>query len=295
MCSLEGYKCLLWNTKDFFFWIQNFLLTFSEVKGVSSIVKFFLTFWKVTSGWVFQRSATKSRSKSNRRQQQKQQNKQQKQKKQHKQQKPHKQPNSSKTGKKQKNQQQQQHKHEKTAATAAQTEATAQKQHKQQEKQYKHFGRSKAGKDWFFNCRRLESTPAAAAAKQQKQQKQHKKHKQQRKQQTKAAAETATKRPEGGGPEGPERRGPDGLFVLSLASFRGISVVLKCWGPPKCTFGVLWVIVCEPLRPRSGGSGGTSQARHPAGGSTAGRLGEGCLAEGLRRRGGPVEDMKNEK
>ena len=33
------------------------------------------------------------------------------------------------------------------------------------------------------------------------------------------------------------------------ASFRGILVVLKCWGPPKSTFGVLCVIVCEFRRP----------------------------------------------
>ena len=35
----------------------------------------------------------------------------------------------------------------------------------------------------------------------------------------------------------------------SLWAFsRGISVV-KCWGPPKCTFGLLWVIVWELRRP----------------------------------------------
>ena len=31
-----------------------------------------------------------------------------------------------------------------------------------------------------------------------------------------------------------------------LVEFR---LCLKCWGPPKCTLGVLGVIVCEPRRP----------------------------------------------
>ena len=39
------------------------------------------------------------------------------------------------------------------------------------------------------------------------------------------------------------------LFVLSLGS-RGISVVFEVVGPSKkCTFGVFWVIVCEPQSP----------------------------------------------
>ena len=59
-------KGFLWDTKVFFvgykrlfFGIQNLFLTFSEVKGVSSIVKLFLTFWKVKAARVgVQRSAT---------------------------------------------------------------------------------------------------------------------------------------------------------------------------------------------------------------------------------------------
>ena len=45
---------------------------------------------------------------------------------------------------------------------------------------------------------------------------------------------------------------------------------------------------------RSGGRGPGqgSRAGYPAGGVRTGGLREGCLAEGLRRRRGPVEDMK---
>ena len=118
-------KGLFLGYQSLFLGYKKFVLDFSEVKEVSSIVKFFFTFWKVKKrqGWVFQRSVIK------------------------------KQP--------QKQQQKQQQKTEKTASKAAET------------------------------------------------------------------AKAATKRPEGGEPKGPEGRDPEGLFVLSLASSRGISVVFS--------------------------------------------------------------------
>ena len=83
-------------------------------------------------------------------------------------------------------------------------------------------------------------------------------NKKQQQQQEKAAA----KRPEGPNGEGPEGWGPKisrffsssrlklhSLCSLSLGVFSWNLWCLKSWGPPKCTFGVLWVIVCEPRRP----------------------------------------------
>ena len=116
-----------------------------------------------------------------------------------------------------------------------------QKQHITQKNQYTHFGRSESGKGGFFNglppqSSRKSSSSSERSRKQHKQQeKQQKQHKQKQQEQvrgaqtTPKAAETAAKRPEGGwGPEGPERRaGPKGFFVLTLASFRGISLVFS--------------------------------------------------------------------
>ena len=49
-CAFLVDKVFFWDTKGFF-WIQKKLfLTFSEINGVSSIVQFFLTFWKVKNG-----------------------------------------------------------------------------------------------------------------------------------------------------------------------------------------------------------------------------------------------------
>ena len=154
-------------------------------------------------------------------------------------------------------QQQKPHKQQQIVQTAAQrapNSSTNMKKH--QQKQHKHEKQHK------------------------QQQKQHKQHKQQRKT-ANAAADT----------RGPRRWGPQrSLCALSgrlLVEFRWC---LKCWGPPKCTFGVLWVTVCEPRLPGLVGPLGFHIIRRTLVRPT------GVLRTGLRRRGGVrgrCEKMKN--
>ena len=205
--DLLGTPKSLFGIQNAFFGIQKVFLTFSQVKGVSWIVKLLLTFWKVKS--VKGVGSTVGDPKSSRKSTRNQQHT--KQEKQHKETEAATSTEKAKYSSTNKQSSKNNRKHKQQAAQAeaswlnSSTNSIKQQQHRKKAAK----GSAKAPKG-SAKAPKGSAKAAKAAAK------------------AAQTVQTATKTGSAAtGTRGLRRRGAKGLFVLSLASSRGISVVFS--------------------------------------------------------------------